>query len=81
MTRSFGSPSGPFPGDSDGGSNSRRVLFGGTETLLLDEPTNHLDADSIGWLREFLRTYGGGFVVISHDAGPSAGLREQGVPP
>jgi len=46
-----------------------RVLFGGAETLLLDEPTNHLDADSIAWLREFLRTYGGGFIVISHDAG------------
>ena len=27
----------------------------GAETLLLDEPTNHLDADSIGWLRDFLR--------------------------
>jgi ATPase subunit of ABC transporter with duplicated ATPase domains len=35
--------------------------------LLLDEPTNHLDADSIGWLRGFLRSYEGGFIVISHD--------------
>ena len=26
-------------------------------TLLLDEPTNHLDADSLGWLREFLRAH------------------------
>jgi len=46
-----------------------RILFGGSETLLLDEPTNHLDADSIGWLREFLRTHRGGLVVISHDVG------------
>jgi ATPase subunit of ABC transporter with duplicated ATPase domains len=46
-----------------------RVLFGEAETLLLDEPTNHLDADSIVWLREFLRTFQGGFIVISHDAG------------
>ncbi|MGO1511147.1 MAG: ABC-F family ATP-binding cassette domain-containing protein, partial [Actinomycetales bacterium] len=37
------------------------------DTLLLDEPTNHLDHDSIVWLREHLRTYQGGFVVISHD--------------
>jgi ATPase subunit of ABC transporter with duplicated ATPase domains len=34
-----------------------RILFSGAETLLLDEPTNHLDADSIVWLREFLRTH------------------------
>jgi ATPase subunit of ABC transporter with duplicated ATPase domains len=49
-----------------------RILFGGTgtdATLLLDEPTNHLDADSIVWLRDYLRTYKGGLVVISHDVG------------
>ncbi|HEY5184294.1 MAG TPA: ABC-F family ATP-binding cassette domain-containing protein [Actinomycetes bacterium] len=46
-----------------------RILFSGAETLLLDEPTNHLDADSISWLREFLRTHKGGLVVISHDTG------------
>ncbi|MCV7193680.1 ABC-F family ATP-binding cassette domain-containing protein [Mycolicibacterium brumae] len=52
-----------------------RILFaasesgvaGGDTTLLLDEPTNHLDADSIGWLRDFLRNHNGGLVVISHD--------------
>jgi ATPase subunit of ABC transporter with duplicated ATPase domains len=44
-----------------------RILFSGAETLLLDEPTNHLDADSIVWLREFLRSFSGGLVVISHD--------------
>jgi len=46
-----------------------RILFGGYDVLLLDEPTNHLDADSIMWLRRFLASYGGGFVVISHDVG------------
>jgi ATPase subunit of ABC transporter with duplicated ATPase domains len=45
-----------------------RILFSGAETLLLDEPTNHLDADSILWLRDFLKSHRGGFVVISHDA-------------
>src|SRR6266567_6988177 len=44
-----------------------RILFGGASTLLLDEPTNHLDADSITWLRDFLRAHSGGLIVISHD--------------
>ncbi|WP_166353871.1 ABC-F family ATP-binding cassette domain-containing protein [Phytoactinopolyspora limicola] len=44
-----------------------RILFSDAGTMLLDEPTNHLDADSIMWLREFLRAYKGGLVVISHD--------------
>src|SRR5690606_6008465 len=44
-----------------------RILFSGAETLLLDEPTNHLDADSVVWLREHLRSYAGGLMIISHD--------------
>jgi len=44
-----------------------RILFSGATTLLLDEPTNHLDADSIMWLRDYLKGYPGGLVVISHD--------------
>ncbi|OBJ74101.1 ABC-F family ATP-binding cassette domain-containing protein [Mycobacterium sp. 1274756.6] len=52
-----------------------RILFaaadtgvgGAATTLLLDEPTNHLDADSVGWLRDFLRAHTGGLVVISHN--------------
>jgi len=46
-----------------------RILFSGADTLLLDEPTNHLDADSILWLRDFLKAHQGGLVVISHDTG------------
>ena len=44
-----------------------RILFSGAQTLLLDEPTNHLDADSIHWLRDYLKAYKGGLIVISHD--------------
>ena len=44
-----------------------RILFSGASTLLLDEPTNHLDADSVAWLRDWLRAYKGGLIIISHD--------------
>src|SRR5215470_14583604 len=45
-----------------------RILFSGAQTLLLDEPTNHLDADSTTWLREHLKAFRGGLMVISHNA-------------
>jgi len=44
-----------------------RILFSDADTMILDEPTNHLDADSVVWLREFLKSYKGGLIVISHD--------------
>jgi ATPase subunit of ABC transporter with duplicated ATPase domains len=44
-----------------------RILFSDARTMILDEPTNHLDADSVVWLREFLKGYSGGFIVITHD--------------
>ncbi len=44
-----------------------RILFAGSDTLLLDEPTNHLDIDAKTWLLDFLRSYRGGLLVISHD--------------
>ncbi len=44
-----------------------RILFSSAEVLILDEPTNHLDADSIIWLRDWMKSYKGGFIVISHD--------------
>lgn len=44
-----------------------RILFADADIMLLDEPTNHLDADSIIWLRDFLKNYSGGLLVISHD--------------
>ncbi|MEE6282980.1 ABC-F family ATP-binding cassette domain-containing protein [Georgenia sunbinii] len=44
-----------------------RILYSGAQTLLLDEPTNHLDHDSIVWLREYLASFTGGLIIISHD--------------
>jgi ATPase subunit of ABC transporter with duplicated ATPase domains len=44
-----------------------QALFGEPDALLLDEPTNHLDLDSIRWLQDFLLTYTGVLIVISHD--------------
>ena len=50
-----------------------RILFSDAQTMILDEPTNHLDADSVVWLREFLKGYKGGLIVISHDVELVAG--------
>ena len=44
-----------------------RILFAETDTLLLDEPTNHLDLDAKAWLIEYLRSYRGGLLLVSHD--------------
>ncbi len=44
-----------------------RILFADTDILLLDEPTNHLDLDAKGWLIDWLTTYRGGMLVVSHD--------------
>jgi len=44
-----------------------RILFAETDILLLDEPTNHLDLDAKTWLIEWLSSYRGGMLVVSHD--------------
>ncbi len=58
-------------GTLSGGQRRRielaRILFSNAETMILDEPTNHLDADSVLWLRDFLKNYTGALIVISHD--------------
>lgn len=44
-----------------------KVLVGEPDCLLLDEPTNYLDIVSIRWFTDFLRTWQGEFILISHD--------------
>jgi len=44
-----------------------KLLLQRPDYLLLDEPTNHLDIESIIWLEQFLTTYPGAVIVISHD--------------
>jgi ATP-binding cassette subfamily F protein 3 len=43
------------------------LLLSVPDVLLLDEPTNHLDVGAVEWLEEFLQSYAGAFVIISHD--------------
>mgnify|MGYP001175487863 CR=1 FL=1 len=60
----------PFSGFS-GGEKTRislaRILVREHSILFLDEPTNHLDLDSIEWLENYLKSYRGAVLVISHD--------------
>jgi ATP-binding cassette subfamily F protein 3 len=44
-----------------------KLLLQSNDVLLLDEPTNHLDIESIIWLENFLKTYPGVVVIVSHD--------------
>jgi len=44
-----------------------KALVSDPELLLLDEPTNHMDIEAIQWLEEFLKSYQGGLIFITHD--------------
>ncbi|MGH7917938.1 MAG: ABC-F family ATP-binding cassette domain-containing protein, partial [Candidatus Binataceae bacterium] len=44
-----------------------KLLLQAPEFLMLDEPTNHLDIEARNWLEDFLTTYRGGIILVSHD--------------
>ena len=47
--------------------NLATILLKSPSILLLDEPTNHLDIETLEWLQEFLSSYKGSILLISHD--------------
>lgn len=58
-------------GEFSGGWQMRiamaKLLLRAPSVLLLDEPTNHLDIETVQWLEQWLRQYGGAILLISHD--------------
>jgi ATP-binding cassette subfamily F protein uup len=65
-------PAGERRIESLSGGEKRRVamcraIVSRPDFLMLDEPTNHLDPESIEWVAEFLETFGGTFLVVTHD--------------
>jgi ATP-binding cassette ChvD family protein len=44
-----------------------RLLLSKPDILLLDEPTNHLDAESVHWLEQFLKSFPGTVIAVTHD--------------
>lgn len=44
-----------------------RLLLSQPDILLLDEPTNHLDAESVNWLEQYLKTFPGTVIAVTHD--------------
>ena len=48
-------------------ANLARALMRRSDLLLLDEPTNHLDLDAVLWLEQWLRSYPGTLLLVSHD--------------
>ncbi|HUP47513.1 MAG TPA: ABC-F family ATP-binding cassette domain-containing protein [Thermoanaerobaculia bacterium] len=60
-------PIAEFSGGQQNRAMLARVLLTRVDLLLLDEPTNHLDLKGIEFLEEFLQSYTGGYLLISHD--------------
>jgi ATP-binding cassette, subfamily F, member 3 len=65
--REFERPIAEFSGGQQNRAMLARVLLTRVDLLLLDEPTNHLDLKGIEFLEEFLESFKGSYMVISHD--------------
>ena len=63
----FSKPCGEFSGGWQMRIMLAKLLLTRPSFLFLDEPTNHLDIESLTWLEQFLQSYPGAFVIISHD--------------
>ncbi len=63
----FEQPLSTFSGGQKTRLNMGRLLALAPDVLLLDEPTNHMDMDSVEWLEDFIKTYAGTVLVVSHD--------------
>ena len=54
-----------------GGQKTRlalgKLLLSKPDILILDEPTNHLDIDTLSWLEQYLQSYDGAILIVSHD--------------
>lgn len=60
-------PLGEFSGGWQMRASLARTLLTRSDILLLDEPTNYLDSEARLWLAQFIKTYDGGVVLVSHD--------------